>query len=212
MPTLPHLHAHHGDFTTFRDLMAETAVARFGPIWWGVWEQLVAVRDPCTVVDLGTGPGVMLRGLRARLPRSRLIGVDVQPVMLEAARAGGAEVGAEIVEADLAMRTTLPDGVADVVTAVHLFHEMEFPPALLDEARRLLRPGGVLVLYDWVKKPLAEYLEAHELDEAHFQRFREHCLFTLQDLEWLVARAGFTLRESVGRRGGRYVIVVAEKA
>jgi len=150
--------------------------------------------------------------LRARLPGGRVIGVDIQPVMLESAHREAAACGAEIVEADLgSLPLPIAEGTADVVTAVHLFHEMEYPPALLDEARRLLKPGGVLVLYDWVRRPLADYLEAAPLDPDQLQHFREHCLFSLDDLEFLVGRGGFRIRESVGRRGGRYAIVVAER-
>jgi SAM-dependent methyltransferase len=94
---------------------------------------------------------------------------------------------------------------------VHVFHELPFPPALLDEIFRLLKPGGVMVLYDWVKRPLAEYLEGGSLDEDTLEHFREHCLFSAEDLEWMAERAGFHLRETVGRRGGRYVVVIAEK-
>ncbi len=39
-PSLPHLQRHHRDFTAFRDAMIETAVGRFGPIWWGVWAMI----------------------------------------------------------------------------------------------------------------------------------------------------------------------------
>lgn len=209
--SLPHLLSHHRDFAEFRDVMIETAAGRFGPLWWGVWEQLVRPPAGATLLDLGTGPGMLLPQLRGRHPDARVIGVEVQPKMLEHARALAAECGAEIVEADLAARIPLPDGVADVVTAIHVFHELEYPPPLLDEARRLLRPGGVLVLYDWVKQPLEDYLEGKPPTVDEMEHFREHCLFTPSDLEFLIRRAGFTIRETIGRRGGRYAIVVAER-
>ncbi len=208
--SLPHLLRHHRDFAAFRDVMIETSVTRFGPLWWGVWDQLVRAPANATIVDLGTGPGMLLPPLRARHRAGHVIGVEVQPEMLIAARVRALECGAEIVEADLAGAIPLPDGVADVVTAIHVFHEMEHPTPLLDEARRLLRPGGVLVLYDWVKQPLEQYLEGGVPDADAIQHFREHCLFTPEDLEFLVRRAGFAVRETVGRRGGRYAIVVAE--
>ena len=220
--SLPHLQAHHRDFAAFRDVMIDTSASRFGPLWWGVWDQLVTPPAGATVVDLGTGPGMLLPHLRAR--GYRAIGVEVQPRMLEHARTLAASCGAEIVEADLAtLPLPLPDGVADVVTAVHLFHELEFPPPLLAEAHRLLRPpgadaggllrpGGVLVLYDWVKRPLADYLEGKEPDADTLQHFREHCLFSPEDLEFLVTRAGFRVRETVGRKGGHYAMIVAERA
>jgi SAM-dependent methyltransferase len=208
--SLPHLLAHHRDFDAFRDAMIETATGRFGPIWWGVWDQLVAARPDATVVDLGTGPGLLLRALRERLPNARLVGVDVQPSMLEHARGIAAGIGADIVEADLAGPIPLPDACADVVTMVHVLHELEFPPSLLAEARRLLKPGGVLVVYDWVRRPLEDYLGADPLNADTLQHFREHCLFAPEDVEFLIRRAGFSVRETVGRRGGRFVIVVAE--
>lgn len=192
--------------------MIETSVTRFGPIWWGVWDQLVRPPAAPTIVDLGTGPGMLLPGLRARHSDARIVGVEVQPAMLAHARTVAAGCGAEIVEHDVgAGPVPLPDGLADVVTAVHVFHELEFPPPLLAEMRRLLKPGGVAVLYDWVKRPLADYLEGQAPTEDTLQHFREHCLFSAEDLEWLVRREGFAIREIVGRRGGRYAIVVAER-
>ncbi|MFZ5476058.1 MAG: class I SAM-dependent methyltransferase [Myxococcota bacterium] len=211
-PSLAHLQRHHRDFEAFRDVMIETARTRFGPLWWGVWDQLVAAAPDATVVDLGCGPGVLLEGLRARFPKGRHVGVEVQPAMLAHARAHAARAGAEIVEADVATPPVpLPDGVADVVTSVHVLHELEYPPPLLAEARRLLRPGGVFVLYDWVKRPLAEYLEGAEPTPDLLEHFREHCLYTQEDLTFLLGREGFAVREIVGRKGGRYVIVVAER-
>ncbi len=209
MSSIQDLAGHHGDFAAFRDLMVETSAGRFGPLWWGVWDSYVEHAE--TVVDLGTGPGLLLPLLRRRLPGSRLVGVDMQPEMLATAQRHAEEAGAELIEADLAGPVPLPDACADVVTVVMVFHELAFPPPLLDECLRLLRPGGRLLLYDWVKRPLRDYLGEEVLDESHLQHFREHCLFSGEDLEFLLERAGFSLLERVDRRGGRFAIVVAEK-
>lgn len=164
------------------------------------------------VIDLGTGPGLLLPMLRARMPEARLIGVEIQPVMLESARALAETCGAEIVEADLAKRLPLPDADADIVLAVMSFHELVFPPPLIEEAARLLRPGGVFVMYDWVKRPFRDYLRDYELTPDLLQHFREHCLFSTDDLIFLIERAGMVIREVVGRRGGNFAIIVAEKS
>ena len=218
-PSHDHLLAHHGDFSHFRDAMIQTSAGRFGPIWWGVWDQHVrpGLAEDAVIVDLGTGPGLLLPMLRARHPSARIVGVEVQPVMLETLEQTAAEASAEVVVGDLAAPVPLEDGVADVVSCVMVFHELAFPPALLDEAVRLLKPGGHLVLYDWVNRPLRDYLgedafEADALTEGRLAHFREHCLFASEDLEFLCERVGLQVQETVGRKGGRFAIVVAEKA
>ncbi|MCB9797079.1 MAG: class I SAM-dependent methyltransferase [Alphaproteobacteria bacterium] len=209
--SLDHLQAHHGDFARFRDAMIETSAGRFGPIWWGVWDQHVASIAPRSVLDLGTGPGLLLPMLRERLPEAALTAVEVQPEMLEVARGIAREVGATLLERDLASPLPLQDGSLDVVTCVMVFHELAFPPPLMAELARLLRPGGRVVLYDWVRRPLEAYLGDDALDEDKLQHFREHCLFTAEDLEFLLRREGLRVVERVGRRGGNYAIIVAEK-
>jgi SAM-dependent methyltransferase len=210
-PSLEHLHGHHRDFAAFRDAMIETTAGRFGPLWWGVWDHHVRVHEGATLVDLGTGPGLLLPMLRARHPTSRLIGVEVQPEMLPVARQSAAAADATIVEADLMSPLPLADASADIVISVMVFHELPFPPTLLDTAARLLKPGGTLVLWDWVKRPLAAYLGDGELDEDALQHFREHCLFAAEDLEFLCRRVGLEIVERVDRRGGNFSIVVARK-
>jgi hypothetical protein len=42
MSSLEHLQAHQRDFASFRDAMIESSDRRFGPIWWGIWEEHVS--------------------------------------------------------------------------------------------------------------------------------------------------------------------------
>jgi ubiquinone/menaquinone biosynthesis C-methylase UbiE len=209
MSSIEHLSGHHGDFAAFRDCMVETSEGRFGPLWWGVWDQFMGV--PESVVDLGTGPGLLLPKLRERLPNAEITGVDMQPLMLETARDSATRARARLITADLAETLPIESDSVDAVTLVMVFHELEHPPPLLDEVFRILRPGGRVLMYDWVKRPLEDYLGDKELNLGTMQHFREHCLFAGEDLEFLMRRAGFTLLERIGRRGGRFAMLVAEK-
>ena len=210
-PSIDHLRAHHRDFEAFRDAMVETAPGRFGPLWWGAWRQLVKPADEATIVDLGAGPGGLLGGLRAEHPDARLIALEMQPAMLEVLHPLARDLDVEVIEADLHEPVPLPDGSVDVVVAVMVLHELMHPPRLVEDAARLLKPGGVVVIYDWVRWSLEDYLGEDELDEDRMQHFREHCMFTADDLAFLCRREGLRIREIVGRRGGRFAIVVAEK-
>ncbi len=207
---LEHLQAHHGDFANFRDAMIQSSAGRFGPIWWGVFDTYVHQAE--SVVDLGTGPGLLLPMLRARLPDAQITGVEVQPEMLEPATENAALAGATLLQANLEQPLPLPDGCADLVTCVMVFHELPHPPPLMAEMARLLKPGGRILLYDWLRRDLRNYLdEEQELTPGTLQHFREHCLFSLDDLEFLAERNGLRVLESVGRRGGRFAILALEK-
>lgn len=90
------------------------------------------------VVDLGCGPGNIYATLKGK-PRL-LIGVDVAPKSLELA----AELGYTALLADA---TNLPfvSGFADIVTLNAALHHCEDMDAVLKEAARLVKPGGILI-------------------------------------------------------------------
>jgi SAM-dependent methyltransferase len=209
--SLEHLLRHHGDFEEFRDLMRDTSAGRFGPIWWGIWEQYLADRPLDAVMDLGTGPGLLLPMIRRRLPDAAIVGVEVQPAMLQSARQQAEACGASILEANLSDPIDWPSASVDLITAVMVLHELQYPPVAVAEIARILRPGGTVILYDWVKQPLRDYTGTEPFTVGLIQHFREHCLFSGDDWAFMLERAGLSVKEVIGRRGQRYAIVVAEK-
>ena len=104
---------------------------------------LEALKANPPVLDLGSGRGELLLMLReAGVAAS---GVEGDAAVAQASRRRGLEV----VEADvLEGLRAVGDGSRGAVTAIHLFEHLE-PPALLavlSEVRRVLRPGGVLIV------------------------------------------------------------------
>jgi SAM-dependent methyltransferase len=101
-----------------------------------------------TVLDLGCGPGSLSGRLAARLPGSRIVGLDGDPLLLALAQARyGSTV--EFVDADLTA-PTWPDLVPDVLdaavstTALHWLSPEQLA-RLYRILATLLRPGGVFV-------------------------------------------------------------------
>lgn len=211
--TLRHLHAHHRDFEEFAVLMRQSALTRFDPLFWGLWRQYVAPALPADghVVDLGCGPGGFMPHLRREHPQVHITGVDVQPAMVREARKTAESLNAAVVEADLAGPLPLPDGCAHAAMLVMVLHELPWPVPLLREAFRILHPGGKLVVYDWVRQPLRDYLAGAEITDDLLQHFREHCLYTPDDLVHLAVLAGFAVDECTTRKGGRYAMMVLGK-
>ena len=125
---------------------------------------LLELRGDETVVDYGAGVGFVTLPLAAALPRGRVIAVDMSAELLDTLRERLA--GAEGRDLDLAdrvdlvhttdNRVPLPDGSADAIVAVNLWHEIYDEQPALDELRRLLAPDGALAIVDWaqVERPM----------------------------------------------------------
>ncbi len=103
----------------------------------------IAPGDEGIVLDLGSGRGEWLEVLAEHGYHGR--GVDSNRGMLKASETRGHEV----VEADaLDYLRAQPDGLFAAITSMHMVEHMPHPVViqLLDEAMRVLRPGGVLIL------------------------------------------------------------------
>jgi SAM-dependent methyltransferase len=109
--------------------------------------RMLGVVNGADMVELGCGPGFLLRRLAAAFPGSRCTGVDSDPAMLELARAAAGAMSVQWVNGDAAA-TTLPDGCCDVALARYLFQHLARPADAAAEMMRLLRPGGRGVVID----------------------------------------------------------------
>lgn len=99
-----------------------------------------------TVVDVGCGAGRAAAEIAAE--GAHVVGVDRDPRMLDAARAR--HRGPEFHQGD-AYALPLPDGRVQGYRAEKVYHSLRDPARALAEARRVLTPGGRLVLLgqDW---------------------------------------------------------------
>jgi ubiquinone/menaquinone biosynthesis C-methylase UbiE len=94
-----------------------------------------------TVVDVGCGPGHAVAELAAA--HLKTIGVDPDPDAIAAARARTADAMFHVARSD---ELPLEDESVDGYRASRLFHLLADPLPTLTEARRVLRPGGRIVL------------------------------------------------------------------
>ena len=135
-----------------------------------------------TVLEIGVGTGGLLRELATRA--EKVIGVDHSPAMLEEAGRTVAESGLTGIELRLGEMTHLPLPTAAVgcLVANMVLHHAADPAAVLVEFRRVLAPGGTLLLAD---------LARHERETAREQLADQWLGFEETELQSWLAAAGF---------------------
>jgi SAM-dependent methyltransferase len=143
-------------------------------------------------LDVGCGPGETDRFLHRQV--GRLTGVDVAPVMLERARRRNP--WAEYRHSASGDPLPFEDGAFDVCFAICVFHHVEREERLplLEEMKRVCRPGGLVALFE--HNPLNP-LTRHAVHHCEFDR----------DAELLSRREAARLLRGTGLHAeGRYIL------
>ncbi len=107
--------------------------------------------EPVTVADIGAGTGYFSLPLARRLPRGRVLAVDIQSEMLQILGSRAREQGIENLELIKGRvdDPALPEGSVDVVFMVDAYHEFSHPREMLVGILASLRPGGRVVLVEY---------------------------------------------------------------
>lgn len=143
------------DWDSERDLGGEGARVE------AVLQRLFAERRPASLLDVGTGTGRVLEVLAPYVGEA--LGVDISRPMLTVARAhldrGGLR-HCSVRQADM-YRLPIADTSFAAATLHQVLHFADDPLRVLGEARRVLEPGGLLVVID---------LAAHEREDLRSDR------------------------------------------
>ena len=206
----------------FLQRVVDSTGRRYTDSFWALFDAEVRPRLPeaPAVVDFGCGPGLFLQAVSRRIPAATLTGLDLTPAMIEYARGldfTGAPPTLEV--ADLtADRIPLADASVHLGAVTAVLHVLDDPFAFLAEVRRTLAPGGVFLLYDWVRTPLREYLDDRLSQEAPdpaaerlrtMRLFPSHNKYTLEDWRWLLGECGFEVVADAALRAHYHAFVAA---
>jgi SAM-dependent methyltransferase len=177
---------------------------------WLVGELAGVVKDPATVIELGSGPGIALQELARTYPAARIVGVDPSAVVQRSAHRRNAGAIAEgrltLVSGDLrAAATYLP---AELILAVHVIYFWSDPRAELRRIRDALAPGGCAALGYQLRANMPARAQRH-FPEAGFTLYDSDDQITA-----LMREAGFSSTEvrmfgSAERPGGRLALARA---
>lgn len=119
------------------------------------WERLMAIFEPRPgehILDVGFGSGIPARYVAARVGLGGRVGaIDTSPRAVEQLRARVTELGVKNLDITRATAEALPfaDATFDAILCVNVLEAVPDKPRALREMRRVLKPGGrVLVAHD----------------------------------------------------------------
>src|SRR5438093_5870439 len=202
--------------------MVSTHADSDGATFWELFDKHVAPALPPrpVMIDLGCGPGLLLRDLGERFLAATLHGYDVTPAMV----AYGQQLAFREPKPAFAVHdvTTQPlphdAGVVHLVSMSSVLHVFDEPLPVLAEIRRVLAPGGMFLLHDWIRQPLPDYLAWRrdflgepECSPRGFRLFAVHNKYTPEDWQWLLAQTGFAVRDRAQLRASHQLLVAAPR-
>lgn len=129
--------------------------------------KVAALKGNETVVEEGTGSQAVLDKVAPLLPQGRYIGFDISVDMM-ARKEGVRPANSDLLVAD-AYRTPFASESVDVVIARMVYHHLDNVDAAVKEAQRILKPGGRLVISEYVasdEEVLAFEREVFDIKEA----------------------------------------------
>lgn len=117
---------------------------------------LLQLRPGMAVADVGAGTGLFSLLFAPKVgPEGRVFAVDIAPKFVEHIRAAATARQLPQVEAVLCTERSveLPPASVDLVFICDTYHHFEYPQATLATIRSALRPGGELVILDFIREP-----------------------------------------------------------
>jgi len=166
---------------------------------------LRTLQDPPAALDLGCGRGEWLELLGEQGFRAH--GVDLDDGMLAACRERGLDV--ELGDAVACLRA-LPDHSLAVVSAFHLVEHIPFEllQTLVAEARRVLLPGGLLIMETPNPENLVVGASSFYLDPTHLRPIPPQLLAFVTEFGGFGRHKVVRLQEEAGLRGDTPVALI----
>ena len=147
-------------------------------------------KEPYTdLLDCGCGTGPMISLLYEQNPDRHYTGIDITPRMIEVANAKDLP-GVRFVVGDC---EDLPfeDASFDAVICSNSFHHYPNPQKFFDSVKRVLRPGGRLILQDYTAPAPILWLMNHtEMPLANLIGHGDVGAYSLKQIDVLCAKAG----------------------
>ena len=159
------------------------------------------VKQAKFILDIGCGDCKFVNIL-AKRTKSKIFGVDIDDSGFANGISESLDLGVseriKFIKVDAKILTTAINKKFDAVVSVYALHEYEKPEKVLQEVHRALKPGGKIVIVDFLRGSTAEEL----WDEDYY---------TEEQIRNLLQKLGFRNIETVFPEGRELVLVEGKK-
>jgi ubiquinone/menaquinone biosynthesis C-methylase UbiE len=167
-----------------------------GAVQQAIVERLSRERDLGELIELGCGTGFYTKFLAANA--SHVMATDLSDEMLAVARTKLKDLqNVTVAKADCE-RTAFPDGKFSSVFMANLVHVIENPSITLQEAYRILKNGGLLLIVDYTGYGM-KWFEKMKMGMRFLRKFGRPPGYSRNlspdELRSLVESAGFKVEE-----------------
>ena len=181
------------DFSNFAAIYERFLVAPLFQPWAAVMVARAAPASGERVLDVACGTGIVARTVRARLGSAvSIVGVDLSPAMLAAARQAAPDIDWR--EGNATNLPLAPGEQFDVALCQQGLQFVSDKPAAAREFRRALADGGRLAVATWrPDEEIPMFRQLREVAEAHVGAISDvrHSFADAEALASLFTEAGF---------------------
>ncbi|WAL59708.1 class I SAM-dependent methyltransferase [Thermocoleostomius sinensis] len=133
----------------------------------------IAVQPTDVIADIGAGTGYFSFRLSSKVPKGRVLAVDIQPEMLDIIEFLKQENQVNNVETILGTETDpkLPPNSVDLAILVDAYHEFAYPYEMMTGIVQGLKPGGRVVLLEYRgENPFVLIKRLHKMTQRQVKR------------------------------------------
>jgi ubiquinone/menaquinone biosynthesis C-methylase UbiE len=174
---------------------------------WGLTH--VEIKPYYLILDVGCGGGKTVNRLAQQSASGKVFGIDYSADMVEYSKKVNrkliSENRVEIVEGSVE-KTGFSDDFFDLVTAIETYYFWPIFSGVLQEIRRVLKPGGkLLMVNEMVKDGVYEIKNAKMIEKAHVH------LIPLEEIKNALQTVGFVDVHIFTKAGSPWNAVLAQK-
>ena len=129
----------------------------------------LALPEDAVIADIGAGSGYYAFRIASKVPKGKVLAVDIQPEMLDFLENRAAELEVTNVVPHLGRidSVELPPATLDAALMVDAYHEFSHPAEMLASLYRALKPGGIIYLLEFrAEDPRVPIKPLHKMSEA----------------------------------------------